>query len=410
MANQKIEKQITGKKLNLDKTDWTPVKFDDVVREVRETTNDPVADGIKYVIGLEHIDSENIHLNRYDSLDKKTTFNKKFQKGQVLFGRRRPYLKKAALAPFDGICSGDITVMEAKENLLPELLPFIVNNDKFFEYAVTHSAGSLSPRAKFKDLANYEFLLPPKDQQAKIAELLWAMDDVVVQENKTLDLLKMIEEIKIKDFFQTKNSKSQKQIWQARTLQELLDEGSIVSHLDGNHGSNYPRSSEFVDDGIPYISANCISDDKIDFSNAKYLSPEKALTYKKGVAIHGDILLAHNATVGPVCILNTIYEKVILSTTLTYYRVNPDVLKVKYLFYFMRSRFFQKQLEQVMNQSTRNQVPITTQRKLLFMVPSLLEQTEFVEMMEMLIKAIKAAQSKIQSSQSLQKSIINEVF
>ena len=66
--------------------------------------------------------------------------------------------------------------MEAKQGLLPELLPFLVCNDKFFDHAVKHSAGGLSPRTKFKDLANYEFILPPKDQQAKLAELLWAAD------------------------------------------------------------------------------------------------------------------------------------------------------------------------------------------------------------------------------------------
>ena len=65
---------------------------------------------------------------------------------------------------------------------MPELLPFVVNNEKFFDYAIKHSAGGLSPRVKFKDLANYEFLLPPKDQQAQLAKLLWAMDEVVEKE------------------------------------------------------------------------------------------------------------------------------------------------------------------------------------------------------------------------------------
>jgi type I restriction enzyme S subunit len=108
----------------------------------------------------------------------------------VLFGRRRAYLKKAAQAKFSGICSGDITVMRAKADLLPELLPFIINNDKFFDYAVKHSAGSLSPRVKFKDLANYEFKLPPKEQQAKLAELLWAMDEVVEKELRLFNVLR----------------------------------------------------------------------------------------------------------------------------------------------------------------------------------------------------------------------------
>ena len=170
--------------LKIDKSNWTPINFGDVVFEPKENAKDIYNEDIEYVVGLEHIDSENIHLTRSGKLEETTTFSKKFKTGDVLFGRRRAYLKKAALANFDGICSGDITVFRAKKNLLPELLPFIVNSEKFFDYAIKHSAGGLSPRVKFKDLANYEFLLPPKEQQDKLAELLWAMDEVIERENR----------------------------------------------------------------------------------------------------------------------------------------------------------------------------------------------------------------------------------
>lgn len=95
-----------------------------------------------------------------------------------MFGRRRAYLKKAAVAPFDGICSGDITVIEAKpDRILPELLPFIIQNDDLFDFAVGKSAGSLSPRVKWEHLKNYEFELPDMEKQKELAELLWAMDN-----------------------------------------------------------------------------------------------------------------------------------------------------------------------------------------------------------------------------------------
>ncbi|HZH86381.1 MAG TPA: restriction endonuclease subunit S [Brumimicrobium sp.] len=175
--------------LQLDKSTWTPVKFGDVVKEPKENCKDPLAEGIEHVVGLEHITSGDIHLRNSASIAESTTFTKKFAKGDVLFGRRRAYLKKAAQANFDGICSGDITVFRAKPNLLPELLPFIVNNEKFFDYAVKHSAGGLSPRVKFKDLANYEFLLPPKSEQARLAKLLWAMDEVIEREKEVLEKL-----------------------------------------------------------------------------------------------------------------------------------------------------------------------------------------------------------------------------
>jgi len=153
-----------GMDFTVDKSNWRKVKLGDVVAEPRDTVKDFSAEQIDHVVGLEHIDSEDIHLRRSANMDSSTTFTKKFAAGDVLFGRRRAYLKKAAQATFSGICSGDITVLRAKEGLLTELLPFVIHNGKFFEYAIKHSAGSLSPRVKFKDLANYEFLLPPKDQ------------------------------------------------------------------------------------------------------------------------------------------------------------------------------------------------------------------------------------------------------
>ena len=95
----------------------------------------------------------------------------------MLFGRRRAYLKKAAVAPFDGICSGDITVIEAiPDRVFPDLLPFIIQNDDLFTYAIGKSAGSLSPRVKWEYLKDYEFELPNMDRQKELSDILWAMD------------------------------------------------------------------------------------------------------------------------------------------------------------------------------------------------------------------------------------------
>ena len=129
------------------------------------------------IVGLEHLIPEEITLTTWDE-GAENTFTKMFRKGDVLFGRRRAYLKKAAIAPFDGICSGDITVIEADpDKILPELLPFIIQNDDFFDFAVGKSAGSLSPRVKWEHLKNYAFELPDMDKQKELAELLWAIDD-----------------------------------------------------------------------------------------------------------------------------------------------------------------------------------------------------------------------------------------
>ena len=128
------------------------------------------------VVGLEHLVPEEVTLSLWDE-GSDNTFTKVFRKGNVLFGRRRAYLKKAAVAPFDGICSGDITVIEANaDKIVPELLPFIIQNDALFDFAVEKSAGSLSPRVKWEHLREFEFELPEVSKQKQLAEVLWAMD------------------------------------------------------------------------------------------------------------------------------------------------------------------------------------------------------------------------------------------
>lgn len=163
--------------------------------------------------------------------------------------------------------------------------------------------------------------------------------------------------------------------WNVISIQNLLTEKYILDQMDGNHGELYPKSHEFSSFGVPYIGATDFSNGDVDFKGCKFISLARAKKFKKGIARNGDILFAHNATVGPVCLLDSDFDFVILSTTATYYRCNNDLLKNKYLAKYFCSDFFVSQYKAVMSQSTRNQVPILAQRKFLIVVPSKDEQT-----------------------------------
>ena len=146
--------------------------FGQIAKEVRLTYNGDKTD--IPIVGLEHIVPKELTVTNYD-INTNNTFTKSFKKGQILFGRRRAYQHKAAIATFNGICSGDITVIEPIEGMVyPALLPFIVQNDAFFSHAVQGSAGSLSPRVKWEHLSSYEIELPSIEEQRVLAEKLWA--------------------------------------------------------------------------------------------------------------------------------------------------------------------------------------------------------------------------------------------
>ena len=163
-----------------NKTGWTPVAFGDVVRLSKARSKDPESDGYQRVVGLEHIDPGDPRVRRWADISEGTTFTSVFQPGQVLFGKRRAYLRKVAVANFSGVCSGDIYVFEpSTDALMPELLPFICQSNAFFEHAVGTSAGSLSPRTNWKSLASFEFLLPPGEEQLELVKALKASQSVV---------------------------------------------------------------------------------------------------------------------------------------------------------------------------------------------------------------------------------------
>lgn len=155
------------------------VRFGEVVRLSKARSQDPLADGIERYVGLEHIEPGDLRIRSWGNVADGVTFTSVFQAGQVLFGKRRAYQRKVAVADFSGVCSGDIYVLETNDAnvLLPELLPFICQTDAFFDHAVGTSAGSLSPRTNWTSLANYEFSLPPIEEQHRLAEALNAIEN-----------------------------------------------------------------------------------------------------------------------------------------------------------------------------------------------------------------------------------------
>ena len=166
------------------KNGWRTVRFGDVVRNVEPSPSvDPETAGIDRIIGLEHLDPENLHIRRVGHAGSRhVIFAQVRTEGQTVFGKRRAYQRKVAFAEFEGLCSGDILTFEPKdpEVLLPELLPFICQTRCLLRPRARHiSAGSLSPRTSWKALQDYEFPLPPIEEQKRIAEILWAADEAV---------------------------------------------------------------------------------------------------------------------------------------------------------------------------------------------------------------------------------------
>lgn len=203
--------------------------------------------------------------------------------------------------------------------------------------------------------------------------------------------------------------------WEWVRIGELFQLEIILEHKDGNHGSNYPRSAEFVSSGVPFLTAKSItSDEQISENLLDYLSPKKAKSLSIGHIKKGDVLFAHNATVGPVVEYNFDFDDAVIGTSLTCYRPNPRYLTQSFLAYALRSWIFQSQIRKVMGQATRNQVPITKQREMILPLPPLQEQKRIAKLIDELIPGIGSATNRIQRiahvADLLRHSMLNSAF
>lgn len=369
------------------KNDGRTVRFGDIVENVAVRV-DPAEAQTNIYVGLEHLDPETIHLREWGHPSDVTGQKLAFRKGDVIFGRRRAYQRKLAVAEFDGICSAHAMVVRAKqETILPEFLPFFLQSDMFMERAIEISVGSLSPTINWKTLRIQEFPLPPIEEQKRIAEILWAADEAVERYRQAKIALERLLRIEIDQLFANARNFVK--------IQELVERNVLYAPQDGNHGNDHPKAKDYVDAGIPFIMASNIANHSVDLHGCKFIAESIATGLRIGFAIEGDVLLSHKGTVGEVAIVPEIETPyVLLTPQVTYYRVkDAEALNPEYLFYCFLSSGFQANLKRFSAQSTRAYVGITAQRKFEIPVPDIATQKRIVQV----LNAIRLEQSRIES-------------
>lgn len=369
------------------------VTLGDVAIESRETYKGDKS-GMP-IVGLEHLIPENVVLSLWDR-DKENTFTKMFRKGDVLFGRRRAYLKKAAQAPFDGICSGDITVIRAKEDrLIPELLPFIIQNDVLFDFAVGKSAGSLSPRVKWENLKNYKFELPTLPEQKKLAEALWAINDTLQAYQKLLietdelvksQFIEMFGKIKNKIYLEDCCTLHARVGWQALKKDEYMETGEYM-----------------------LITGTDFIEGRVNYSTCVYVSKERYDMDDKIQVKNGDILVTKDGTIGKVAIVEGLNMPATLNAGV--FVIRPDGrFDVDFFSYLFRGPVFADFVEAVKSGST---IKHLNQGKLLkYEIPEapMELQKQFAEFYRQSDKSKFALQNAITAAQETKRSIIADAL
>ena len=258
------------------------VKFGDIVRDVKinvDRANNPYE---HYVAG-DHMDSEDLTIHRYGSFetdDVGPAFTRIFKPGQILYGSRRTYLKKVAVADFEGICANTTFVLESKDEALFDnrLLPFIMLSDAFTRWSIAHSKGSTNPYVLFSDLADYEFDLPPLAEQKVLADKLWAAYRLKESYKKLLVATEEMVKSQFIEMFGDFHNKVQ-----------IKDVCLVVS------GKSIPTKLEDIDGNNPYIKVadfNIPGNEKYITIAQRYVSDDSASCSKQ--IPEGSVIFAKN--------------------------------------------------------------------------------------------------------------------
>lgn len=167
------------------------VKLADVIIRANTKVDKDHTD-LKYYVGGEHFESGNVTVEQRGLIEGSTIgpmFYYGFKAGQFLLVSRNPHLKKAGVVDFDGICSEKTFVLQTAnpEVLIPEYLPFVLQNDRFWDYAVEHKHGSTNFFINWSTLADYEFELPSVEEQNRVATLAWAAHRLKKEYHKLIE-------------------------------------------------------------------------------------------------------------------------------------------------------------------------------------------------------------------------------
>ena len=391
-----------------DRTEWKRVRFGDVVENCNETCG-PAEAGLERFVAMEHLEPGSLHVRSWGNVADGTTFTRRCRPGQVLFGKRRAYQRKVAVAEFEAVVSGDIYVLAPKDthHLLPELLPFLCLSERFFQHAVGTSAGSLSPRTNWSSLASFEFDLPPLDQQRRIAEILWAVDEALDKWSACDVELKSFYSVKGDSLFRaadfSKSAKATDPEWQTLS-------GAGVQVIDGDRGKNYPKDSEYTLSGhCLFLNAGNVTKAGFAFEETKFISRERDELLGKGKLRRGDIVLTTRGTVGNIAFYGDEieWEHVRINSGMVILRNNSERLSTEFLHQFLTTPFVAAQVKLLSYGSAQQQLTVGIIAGLRIPTPSLAEQERILAVMNGMNQCRREVDHTARSLRALQSILCN---
>jgi len=256
-------------------------------------------------------------------------------------------------------------------------------------------------RLYFENFKNIYVPLPPHEEQKTIAQFLdYKIEQIEQYIRNKQRLIELLNEQKIAIINRAVTKGINPELTRIFLEKDLIDVNSescqlisirnlrrmgILEIQDGNHGELHPTSTDYVEEGIPFLMANDIRNGQVNLKSCTFITKEKADKLRIGFSKPKDILLTHKGTVGETAIVpdNIGFPYIMLTPQVTYYRVLTKAINPIFLCYCFQSSFFQEQLKIIgSKQSTRAFVGIVAQRDLIIILPAKKEQDKICNFLD----------------------------
>ncbi len=262
---------------------WRMVTFGDAAKQLKEDADPESGELERYVAG-EHMNTDDLRIRSWGTIGDGylgPAFHRRFRSGQILYGSRRTYLRKVAVADFDGICANTTFVLEAKRDVIePDLLPFIMQSEGFSEHSVRNSKGSVNPYINWKDIASYQFPLPSLDEQRRIAEILWGVEESTNLWTEVLQRIVATKNAYLARVFDGNEVKEKN--WMQMPLKKCAQIRTGIAK-----GKKYGTTKTVV---VPYLSVANVQDGYVDLTEIKQITVAEDEVERYSLQV-GDVLM-----------------------------------------------------------------------------------------------------------------------
>ena len=382
--------------LTLDKSAWKRVIFADVVRNVNQTVRKSDEVGIDRIIAMEHMNPGELKISRWGSTQDGTTFTRRVEPGQTLFGKRRAYQRKIAYAEFRAVCSSDIYTFEADETqMLGKFLPFVVQSNEFFDHALGTSAGSLSPRTNWRDLANFAFDLPPLDEQTRIADLLWAIELYRQAVDERAAACERLADEVFSEILATSTTDN-------ILLPRLVDDMTV--------GVVVQPTQYYTDDpaGVPALRGLNIKPGRFDLMDLVRFKPESAAALKKSTLRVGDVAIVRTGRPGDAAVVT---DKVAGFNCIDLIIARPgSQLAPEFLAHFLNSSYGRGQIARLSAGTAQQHFNVGALKKLQIPQFPLDEQRHIVQQVEGVRASCKLSRDEATRLRTVRTALLAEIF